>query len=199
MQARAQEITNAIGRLGEAGKPTAIWADTFGELTPANEAYLIASAADHVAMQPGGYVGLTGIAFELPFFRGLLDKIGVEPAVFRRAEYKTAMDSLIYHDLTPANQEMMNELAKGFYDQLVDGVAQARDIEPAAVEALIDRSPIAAKDALEFGLVDSLVYASEFYNEFARNWGVEDEFVGIGQYDRSFAAIISSLLIRLRS
>ena len=82
--AKAQEMLEALRHFGAGGKPTVGWADTIGEIGSGNEGYMIASALERLYVQPGGMIGLTGIAIEMPFAREFFDKIGVEPAVFRR-------------------------------------------------------------------------------------------------------------------
>jgi protease IV len=69
----AQELRGAVRRLGESGRFTIAWADSFGELGPGNEGYYIATSFDEIALQPGGMLGLIGLVAEIPFVRPLLD------------------------------------------------------------------------------------------------------------------------------
>lgn len=184
--ARAQEMRDAIKRFGATSKVTAAWADSFGELTPGNEGYFIAAATNDVGMQPGGYLGLTGIAFELPFFRGLLAKLGIEPAVFRRSEYKTALDSFSQTGMSEANAEMMGALSIGLFDQLTKGIATDRDLTLEAVEAAIDQAPLAADLAMEKGMLDRLAYWPEFRKSILDEQPSGTGFISMAAYDRQF-------------
>jgi hypothetical protein len=56
-----------------------MFADTFGELFPANMAYSLATVANIICMQPSGMVSLGSLGAEIPFFRGLFDKLKIEP------------------------------------------------------------------------------------------------------------------------
>ena len=67
----------------------------FGELGSGNEGYYLATAFDEIELQQVGLVGLTGLAAQVPFARDLLGRASASAfEVLRRAEYKTAMESL---------------------------------------------------------------------------------------------------------
>src|SRR5687768_1690946 len=96
----AQELRDAVRRFRAAGKFAVAHADTFGELGSGNEGYYIASAFDSIELQPGGLVGLTGIAIQVPLARDLLASLGIRMEVLRRAEYKSALESLTDSELS---------------------------------------------------------------------------------------------------
>lgn len=183
--AMAQELRGAIQRFAAAGKPTTAWADSFGELGHANEGYYIATAFDSIQLQPGGLVGLAGLAVEIPFIRPLLDRLGIEPEVIRRSEYKTALDSATESGLTPANAEMMNDLLDRLHARLVADLAEGRGMSREAMAALIDRGPFTAEAALEGGLIDALLYRDEVHDQVLEQAGEAAEMVPLADYARS--------------
>src|SRR5215467_9038410 len=78
--AQAQEIRDAISALRAKGKFAIAYADTIGEFGAGTHAYYLAAGFDEVWLQPQGVVGLSGLRSEVPFLRGLLDKLGVLPS-----------------------------------------------------------------------------------------------------------------------
>jgi protease IV len=80
--AQLEEVRAAVARFRAAGKFSLAYADSYGELGPGNKQYWLASAFEQVWLQPLGSVGLTGPAATIPFFRGMLDKLGVIPDFF---------------------------------------------------------------------------------------------------------------------
>ena len=88
--AHAQEIRKAVQKFRKSGKFAVAYADSFGMLQSATVEYYLASAFDEVWMQPSGELSLTGLAIEVPFVAGVLEKIGVEPKIDQRYEYKSA-------------------------------------------------------------------------------------------------------------
>jgi protease IV len=180
----AQELRGAVQRLGESGRFTIAWADSFGELGPGNEGYYIATSFDEIALQPGGMLGLIGLVAEIPFVRPLLDQLGIEVQVGRRGAYKTAFDSVIEPGLTEPNREMLNDLVDGLYGGLVQAIAADRGLAPAAVEALVDAGPHGAEDALAAGLVDRLAFRDEVLEAALAQAGAGSQAVPLEAYAR---------------
>src|SRR6266568_8135326 len=52
--ARVQELRNAVADFGRSGKATVAWAETFGDFSPGNAPYYLATAFDRVYLQPSG-------------------------------------------------------------------------------------------------------------------------------------------------
>jgi protease-4 len=169
--AQAQELAEAVRALRAAGKRTWAWAETYGEGGPGTPPYLLAAAFDEVWLQPSGDVGLTGVAVEAVFLRGLLDKAGVEPQLGQRREYKNAADVLLRTGFTDAHREASQALADSSIEEVVAGVAGGRGLSPDAVRAAVDRAPVPAADALAAGLVDRLGYRHEVYAAARRHAG----------------------------
>lgn len=162
--ARAQEVRDAVRRFSAtAGKPAVAWAETFGEGQPATSAYLLATGFDEIWLQPSGDLGLTGVAVEATFLRGALDKLGLEPQLGRRHEYKNAVDRLTATGFTDAYREAAARLAGSALEQVVAAVAESRGLTPARVRELVDEAPLAAERAREVGLVDRVGYRDEVY------------------------------------
>src|SRR3954454_9237259 len=103
--ARAQEIRDAVAAFAASGKPTVAWTDTFGESGNGTVPYLLASGFGEVWLQPTGELNLAGVAAEVTFLRGALDKLGVEPQFGQRYEYKSAADRIVATGFTDAHRE----------------------------------------------------------------------------------------------
>lgn len=156
--AEASELRDAVYRLRSAGKLTFATATSFGELGPADKAYYIASSFGSIWLQPVGVVGITGLAAQMPFLRGTLDKIGVTPDFVHREEYKTAMDMVSEYDFTPANAEMMESILDDIAGTVAQDIAVDRDITPLDYFRLTDKAPLTADEAMDAGLVDQIGY-----------------------------------------
>ncbi len=83
--AKAQEIRQALERVRKAGKEVICCMDSGG-----NTEFYIASAADLVTIHPAGVLGLMGFRAEVVFWKGLLDKVGVEADLMQVGAYKGA-------------------------------------------------------------------------------------------------------------
>jgi protease-4 len=167
--ATAEELRQAVSRFRQAGKRTVAWGDTFGEWNSANASYYVASAFEKIYLQPSGDVGLTGLAYMTPFVRGTLDKLGVEPEMGQRYEYKNAVNSLTHTAFTGPHREALQGLMQAQFDQMVTDIAASRKLDPAQLRATIDGGPLLGQEAVDAGLVDGLKYRDQVYDEINGN------------------------------
>src|SRR5262245_31017969 len=140
--AQTQDLRDAVTAFRQAGKPTHAWIESFGEVGPGTVPYYLASAFDEIWLQPSGDFGVTGVAVEAMYVRDALDKAGVVPQLAKRKEYKTAADVFLEREFTGPAREMATRLAASAYEQIVDGVAAARDLPAERVRELIDDAPL---------------------------------------------------------
>ncbi len=182
--ATLQELRSAVVSFAGSGKETVAWADTFGELGPGNGAYFLATAFDRVYLQPSGDVGLTGLLYETSFLRGTFEKLGLEPRMDHRHEYKNAMNSLTETGLTPAHEEALQALADSQFSQIVRGVAEGRDLGEEGVRALFESGPFLGGEAEKAGLVDGLLYWDQVLAGFEERHGEETELEPLADYAR---------------
>jgi protease-4 len=159
--ARAQEIRDAVMAFRQRGKFAVAFAETFGEVGEGNTHYYLATAFDEIWLQPSGDVGLNGVRLESPYFRPALDALGVVTRIDQREEYKGAFDPLTSASMPQPVRENYQRLVDSWVQQVADGIAQGRKLEPAAARALIDRGPFLADEALKEKLVDKLGYWDE--------------------------------------
>ena len=69
-------------------------------------------------MQRIGLVGLTGLGAQVPLARDFLASLGIDFEVLRRAEYKTALETVTDSQLTGPNREQL-EVAPGHAERPV--------------------------------------------------------------------------------
>lgn len=153
---KAQEIRDAVLDYKASGKPIVAFLEYAG-----TQEYYLASAADKVFLLPGSPLDLVGVASYEMFVRGALDKIGAYPDMLHAGDFKTASNFYTETTFTPAHREMAQSLNRDLYDQVIDGIADGRDLGKTEVRRLVDEGPFLPADALAAGLVDQLVYADE--------------------------------------
>jgi protease-4 len=154
--ARAQEISAALARARDAGKRVVVHMED-GGLT----AYVVALGASEIVMPPSGSLNVVGVASEVVFLKGLLDKVGLKAWMRARGKYKSARETLAEGEMTPANREMTSAIVGDLHEQLVDAIATTRRLSPDAVRERLDQGPFLAKDALALGLIDQIEYIED--------------------------------------
>ena len=154
--ARVQELRAAVQEFAGAGKTTVAWAETFGEFSPGNVPYYLATAFDRIYLQPSGELDLTGISLQQLFFRDAMDKLGLDYQVAKRKEYKSAADRLTERGFTAPAREAMQRLVVSLTQQLTEAIAERLRTSDADARALIDHGPFLATEALNDRLEDAL-------------------------------------------
>lgn len=123
--------------------------------------YYLASATDMILIAPAGHLSIIGLAAETVFFKGVLDKLGIEAQVHQAGQYKAAGEPFTRDSMSDAHREMLNGLLDDLYGQIVEDVAHARQKSLQVVRELIDQGLFMAREALGAGLVDHVAYEDE--------------------------------------
>jgi protease IV len=180
--AQTQEIRDAVQRFRAHKKFAVAYSETFGEFGPGNGSYYLATAFDHIYLQPSGDVGLTGIIMESPFVKGTLAKLGMTFHGDHRYEYKNAFNSLTETKFTAPHKEAMTAIMASWFNQMKDGICQARQIAPDRFQAIVDAGPYLGKEAVAAKLVDAVAYRDEVYNDVKNKAGDGAELLYLDKY-----------------
>lgn len=118
--------------------------------------YFIASVADSVFMPTEGLMEMNGFSTMGVFFKGTLEKIGVDFYVEQFEEFKAAVEPYSrtqYSD--PAKQEIRELLLQRSQD-FVQAVSQGRSMKTSAVESVLQRGVYTADSLLALGFIDGI-------------------------------------------
>lgn len=166
---KAEEIRDAITDFRSSGKPVYAFIE-FG----LNKEYYIATACDKIIVPPPGQLFINGLAADVMFFRGSLDKLGIYPDIYQIGKYKSVGDMFTQKQMTDAHREYINSMLDDLFNRYVNTIAQARKKTPDEVRALIDNAPYDAIKAKEAGLIDDVVYRDELENQLKKQLGYKD-------------------------
>ena len=167
---KAEELRGAIADFRASGKPIYAFIEV-----GLNKEYYIATACDRVYVSPSGDLYINGLAADVMFFRGSLDKLGVYPDVAKIGKYKNAPDQFTSKEMSKEHREVINSLLDDLFNRFVNTVAETRKKSPDEVRALIDNAPFGAQEALRAGLIDGANYRDEVENELKKRLGYKDE------------------------
>ncbi len=171
--AQIQEIRKLLALFKASGKNIYAYSSSFGHLGAGNDEYYLVSQADKIVLMPGGELGLTGLSVEIPFAKGLLDKIGVTPEFYARYEYKNAYASFTEAEMPKEMRRDFTKLADNLWRQIIQDVAEDRNIKEAALQKLADKAPLVCREALENGLVDDCGSEEDFAFSFLKELDAE--------------------------
>lgn len=167
------EIRESLIQFKASGKPL-IASDH--ELGMGEAAYYLASAADSIYSTPEPFFEFNGFYLGVSFYKGLIDKLNIDPTVIRAGQFKGAVEPYTRRNLSEENRLQLEAILADRYDAFVRGVAESRDIGATVVMGLMeDGALITAKDAYEAGLIDDLLHQDAVRSRLKAMVGESDE------------------------
>ena len=160
----AQEIREAILEFRRRDKNVIIYINQGGNL-----AYYLASAANKIVMSPTGYLDLRGLSATATFYKGTMDKLGINAQVISTGPHKTYADTFTETGLTNEAREQIDWILDDIYGQFADDISKGRNFLTEKMKRKIDAGPYTAKDALEAGLVDVLMHYDELIDNLKKH------------------------------
>ncbi len=179
--ASLKEIREALKDFKESGKFVVAYADNYSQGN-----YYLCSVADKVFLNPQGMLGLVGLASQTMFYKGLLDKIGVEMQIFKVGTYKGAVEPFMLEKLSEANRRQIQSYLQSVWQTLTEGITASRRIPLADVNHFADEGLCFSPPgkAVECGLVDELKYrpeAEKYVRELAGQTGEKLQTADLNQ------------------
>ena len=169
----AKVILDALEDFKESDKFLAAYGDFYTQ-----QGYYLASPADHITLHPVGTVDFRGFASYVPFFKGLLDKIGIDMQIYYAGNFKSATEPFRRTEMSPENKLQTREYLTDTYDMYLQDIADARQINVDSLKNMAWQFQIkSADDALRYKLVDEIGAKAD-----CESW--MNEKMGKGQNDR---------------
>ena len=190
-----EELRAALEEFRQSGKFIVAYNETYSQ-----GQYYLASVADRIYLQPEGGIDWSGLASNVTFYKGLLDKLDLKVEVFRptACPYKSAVEPFILSKMSPANREQMQELVNSMWSTISGDVCASRGIDSVQMRRLTDDLKVSlADEALQYGFVDGLLYEDQMEDVFAE-LGVESDggdyrFVTLGEYASQVGADLKNI------
>jgi len=155
--ASLQDIRNQIIEFKSSGKFVYAYSEGMTQM-----AYYLASAADKIYVNPSGLMELKGFSSETMYFKGMLDKLGVQPEIYYAGKFKSATEPFRRTGMSEENRKQVTEFLQAFHDDFVRDIALARNLSEAAVNDVINGYKVRSiEDAVNLGIIDG----GRFYDE----------------------------------
>lgn len=125
--------------------------------------FYLASVSDQIWLNPEGVVEFKGMAAQVPFFKGLLEKLEVEPQVIRHGKFKSAVEPFILDKMSDENREQLAKYVNSFWSHMVTEISVSRKLDAQQIMMVADSLKLqTAEDALNYKFVDKIGYKDEF-------------------------------------
>lgn len=183
--ASVKEIHDALVEFKKYGKFIYAYSDVL-----AQNGYYLASVADKIILNPAGSLDFKGYAFQVMFYKGLIDKLDVDVQILRHGQFKSAVEPYMLDKMSEANREQLTVLSNSLWKVFVDDISAARKIPADSLNAIAENLLCATpEDALRLKMVDQLGYPGDMEKllKSKLNVGEDDDinFVSINKYKKS--------------
>lgn len=156
--ASLKEIRDQLIDFKETGKFIVAYGDVYTQ-----GCYYLASVADKVIINPQGNLDLHGVSSSPMFYKGLLEKIGVEMQIFKVGTFKSAVEPFMLDKMSDASRQQVTAYAGDIWATTLTGISESRKISTERLNQLADTLPMLRDPQLllDNKLIDTLMYETD--------------------------------------
>lgn len=169
--ASLKEIRDQLADFKSSGKFIVAYSDTYLQ-----GCYYLSSVADKVIMNPQGNLDLHGLSASPTFYKGLLDKLGIEMQIFKVGTFKSAVEPFILDKMSDANREQVTSYINSMWSTVTGEISESRKMSVEKINLITDSLGLFRKPELcvQDGLLDTLLYEPDVKKYIKTLVGVED-------------------------
>lgn len=180
-----EEVRAALKDFKKSGKFIYTYSDYLSE-----KAVLIAALADSSFIHPLGSIEFNGLSGEVTFIKGTLDKLGVEPLVFRVGEFKSAVEPFIRTDMSAESKEQVSQYISSIAGNIYSGFAGDKKMTKEQVDGILNKaSMLSAEESIQNGIVSAEAYADQYEDVIRKKLGLKPDakipYVGLSAYGKA--------------
>lgn len=142
--------------------------------------YYVASVADSLFLNPAGSLNVSGLGAMTPYFKGLLDKIGVQMQVVKVGTFKSAVEPYISNEMSGPARAQLDTLYHNMWSVITDDICRSRKIKADNLNSYISNDFLMLQEAdfaVKHKLVDKAVYERTMDQRIASALGIDKEKV----------------------
>jgi len=183
--ATVEAIRNELLKFKESKKFIISYSDTYSQI-----AYYLATVSDKIYINPQGYIDYKGLRSEIMFYKGALEKLGIEPQVIRHGKFKSAIEPFILDKMSDANRLQISTFVGSIWNHVLKGISKQRNISIENLNYYADSMLIKnANKALEYKMVDGIKYKDEIIDELKKLSGINSKkdlnLISLNEYNNN--------------
>lgn len=180
--ATLEEIRQALQDFKQSGKFIYAYSETISE-----PALYVISVADSIFLHPQGSIEFNGLVAEIGFAKGLFEKIGVKPEIFRVGEFKSAVEPFMLDKMSQANRLQVTAYLNSIYNHYLQGISQSRHIPVEQLKQIADGMLVQLpREAAAYNLISRTAYYDEVENLIRAKLGIDQKkkinFISLKRY-----------------
>lgn len=151
--------------------------------------YYIATAADKIYVNPIGGLDFRGFGAGIPFFKDMLDRLGIKMQIYYAGDFKSATEPFRLKKMSDNNRLQMHEYIGSMYKLYLQDISDSRKISVEELKVIANNYLIRnSEDALEYKMVDVIGYEDEAHGNLREHLGLEEKdkipVIGITDYQK---------------
>ncbi len=176
---QTEEIRNKLLDFKKTGKPIIAYSEVYSQLS-----YYLSSVANKIYLNPQGIVEIKGLSASQMFFKGMLEKLEIDIQIIRHGKFKSAIEPFTLDKMSSENKEQMTALLNSFADNIMDSIANQRNINLSKVQKDADNLNLEdAKNCVELGYIDALLYEDQIEDTLLNiSSGKDINFISLEKY-----------------
>lgn len=183
--AALEEVRSALIDFKKSGK----FVNTYAEIMTEKAIYL-ASVADKSYINPAGGIEFNGLDSEVTFLKGMFDKLGVKPVIFRVGEFKSAVEPYFLKQMSPESKMQVSSYLNSIADRIYGQIAESKKMTRAEIDEILNKALIQSPaDAVKYKILTNVGYEDEYEASIKKELGVKDSgkisYVKLGAYAKA--------------
>lgn len=176
-----KEIKIALEDFKTSGKFIVAHSDTYTQ-----GSYYLATVADKIYLTPTGTLLWKGLSSQVMYYKGLLDKLEVQPEIIRHGKYKSAVEPFLTDQMSEENRIQLETFLKSMWNFYVDEIAKERGLDIISLNLYADSLMInSSEKAVALKFVDAEKFRNDVIDELKVLSGIElDEDLNTISFDK---------------
>lgn len=183
---KLEEVRNALLNFKKSGKWIVSYSEGYSQ-----GAYYLNSVSDEIYMYPEGNIFFKGLATNILYMKGLLEKMDIEMQAIKGPDniYKSAVEPFTADEMSDANRVQIKAYLSSIWGHWLKGISTERNIAVTDLNNYADSLSVNnGSQAVALGLVDELLYRDEVMAKLMTRLNVEREkdmaFVTFSKYKK---------------
>lgn len=139
-------------------------------------AYYMVSVADEIYVNPLGMVDFRGFAAQVPFFKDMLDRLGITMQVSYAGKFKSATEPYRRNNMSEESKLQLREYLDELYGVMLNEISEVRGVSVAELRKIADS--YAANDpevAVKYDLIDAVGHRDDALQDIRDRMGIEED------------------------
>ncbi len=172
--AKSDEVGRLLAEIRAKGKPVVCHSHGLDN----SSTWLALVGCDRIWLSPAGEVSSVGLAGQVVFVKGTLDKLKVKADFLHFGKYKSAVETFTRDSPSDSAREALTETLRSIRKIWLDGIAASR--KNPKLKDDVEHGPWGAQEAKNRGLVDEVGYESDALDDVKKRAGAERVSAGFG-------------------